>query len=153
MIISSAKEDGYKMILDGTNASDDVSDRPGMRALEEMKVVSPLRLCNLTKSEIRTMSKEAGLFTWNKPAYACLATRIPTDKIITKEDLIKTEKAESYLAGLGFSDFRVRIRDFGALVQITENQKELYEEKRDIIETNLKDLYDEVRLDEVFRKA
>lgn len=62
------------LVLDGTNASDDAGDRPGMRALEELGVRSPLRECGLTKERIRALSREAGLFTWNKPSYACLAT-------------------------------------------------------------------------------
>ncbi|MFR4278111.1 MAG: asparagine synthase-related protein [Oscillospiraceae bacterium] len=78
-----AAEDGFTLILDGTNASDDAGDRPGMRALREMDVRSPLRECGLTKAEIRRLSHEAGLFTWDKPAYACLATRVPTGTRIT----------------------------------------------------------------------
>jgi uncharacterized protein len=66
-----------------------------MRALRELCVYSPLRICGLTKTEIRRRSKEAGLFTWNKPAYACLATRIPTNERITAEKLEKTEEAET----------------------------------------------------------
>lgn len=73
-ILQAAAADGYTLILDGTNASDDAGDRPGMRALRELCVRSPLRECGLTKSEIRARSKQAGLFTWNKPAYACLAS-------------------------------------------------------------------------------
>ena len=69
-ILQAAREDGFSVILDGTNASDDSGDRPGMRALQEMQVLSPLRLCGLTKQEIRERSREAGLFTWDKPAYA-----------------------------------------------------------------------------------
>ena len=76
-IAEAAKQDGYRVLLDGTNASDEESDRPGMRALKELSVRSPLRECGLTKEEIRRLSKAAGLFTWDKPAYACLATRIP----------------------------------------------------------------------------
>lgn len=68
-----ALADGYTLLLDGTNASDDAGDRPGMRALKELHVCSPLRECGLTKAEIRRLSREAGLFTWDKPAYACLA--------------------------------------------------------------------------------
>ena len=82
-----AAEDGFTLILDGTNASDDAGDRPGMRALREMDVRSPLRECGLTKAEIRRLSHEAGLFTWDKPAYACLATRIPQGEMITGEKL------------------------------------------------------------------
>ena len=72
-----AKADGYDLLLDGTNASDDAGDRPGMKALREMEVRSPLRECGLTKAMIRQESRKAGLFTWDKPAYACLATRVP----------------------------------------------------------------------------
>ena len=84
-IMEAAKEDGFPVLLDGTNASDDASDRPGMKALQELSVLSPLRECGLTKAKIRTLSKEAGLFTWDKPAYACLATRLPTGEGITPE--------------------------------------------------------------------
>ena len=92
-ITEAAVRDGFSVICDGTNASDDASDRPGMRALREMCVRSPLRECGLTKDEIRRRSREAGLFTWDKPAYACLATRIPSGMTITSERLAVTEKA------------------------------------------------------------
>ena len=82
-----AKADGYDLLLDGTNASDDAGDRPGMKALREMEVRSPLRECGLTKAMIRQESRKAGLFTWDKPAYACLATRIPAGERITPEKL------------------------------------------------------------------
>ena len=101
-----ARKDGYALLLDGTNASDDAGDRPGMRAIRELEVRSPLRACGLTKADVRRLSKEAGLFTWDKPAYACLATRIPTGTPITKEDLEKVERAEGALHALGFRDFR-----------------------------------------------
>ena len=72
-----ARRDGYPVLLDGTNASDDAGDRPGKQALRELQVRSPLRECGITKDEVRRLSREAGIFTWDKPAYACLATRIP----------------------------------------------------------------------------
>lgn len=75
-ILRAAEADGRNCAIDGTNASDDAQDRPGMRALREMRVYSPLRLCGITKAQVRALSREAGLFTWNKPAYACLATRV-----------------------------------------------------------------------------
>ena len=108
-ILRQAKADGFTNLLDGTNFSDSSDDRPGMKALKEMNVLSPLRECGLTKTRIRELSKEAGLFTWNKPAYACLATRIPTGLTITQELLERTENAEAFLMSLGFKDFRVRI--------------------------------------------
>ncbi|MBT9775728.1 ATP-dependent sacrificial sulfur transferase LarE [Clostridium sp. MCC353] len=117
-----AFEDGYRVLIDGTNASDDAGDRPGMRALKEMEVRSPLRECGITKAEVRRLSKEAGLFTWNKPAYACLATRIPAGKRISEEMLTKVEMAENALFDLGFTDFRVRVLDGMARIQVPEDQ-------------------------------
>ena len=119
-----ASADGYMLILDGTNASDDASDRPGMRALRELGVLSPLRLCGLTKAEIRARSRELGLPTWNKPAYACLATRIPTGEIIDGEKLCRVEKAEEALRALGYSDLRVRLFHDAARVQLPGAQLE-----------------------------
>ena len=150
-ILGKSNEDGYTTILDGTNASDDASDRPGMKALEEMKVISPLRLCNLSKRDIRELSKAAGLFTWDKPAYACLATRVPEGTQITKEILEKTEKAEAYLASLGLTNFRVRYRDGDALIQIAEGQQDLYEQNKDKIEAELGQYYVNLKLDEKLR--
>ena len=109
LLWEAARRDGHTLLLDGTNASDDAGDRPGMRALRELEVRSPLRECGLTKAEIRAQSKKAGLFTWNKPAYACLATRIPTGTAITAGDLERVEAAEGALFALGFTDFRVRL--------------------------------------------
>lgn len=121
-LLEAAQEDGYTLMLDGTNFSDDAGDRPGMRALRELEVRSPLRECGLTKGEIRRLSREAGLFTWDKPAYACLATRVPTGTAITKEALEKVERAEDTLFHLGFSDFRVRLYAGGARIQLPEKQ-------------------------------
>ncbi|MCL2208094.1 MAG: ATP-dependent sacrificial sulfur transferase LarE [Fibromonadales bacterium] len=108
---SQSQSDGIKLIIDGTNASDSADDRPGMKALHELSVRSPLRECGIDKSEVRRLSQEAGLFTWNKPAYACLATRILNNRYITKELLQKVEKVEGALFTAGFSDFRARVLD------------------------------------------
>ena len=117
-----AAADGYDLLLDGTNASDEEGDRPGMRALREAGVLSPLRLCGLTKPEIRHLSREAGLETWDKPAYACLATRIPTGERITPELLAKVEGAEAALRELGYSDLRVRVFHDAARIQLPKAQ-------------------------------
>ena len=117
-----AANDGFSLIIDGTNASDDAGDRPGMRALGELCVRSPLRECGLTKAEIRARSKEAGLFTWNKPAYACLATRVPTGRPIERELLQRVEGAESELFALGFTDFRVRLFHEAARIQLPDRK-------------------------------
>lgn len=147
-ILRQAKADGYHTVLDGTNASDQVSDRPGMKALQEMKVLSPLRLTGLTKAEIRSLSHEAGLFTWDKPSYACLATRIPTGTEITGADLARTEWAEDHLMSLGFRDLRVRqLSGDLALVQLPEAQMDTFLALRGEITRTLKTRYAGVILD------
>jgi uncharacterized protein len=108
-----AQADGITVLCDGTNADDDETGRPGMRALRELGVVSPLRDCGITKEEIRRLSKLAGLFTNEKPSYACLATRIPTGMTITPSLLEKIETAENALFDMGFTDFRIRVRTQG----------------------------------------
>ncbi|MCX4316739.1 MAG: ATP-dependent sacrificial sulfur transferase LarE [Lachnospiraceae bacterium] len=135
-ICEEARKDGYPLILDGTNASDQVADRPGMRALAELQVRSPLRECGLTKQEIRRLSKEAGLFTWDKPAYACLATRVPTGMNLEAGLLNQVEQAETALTKLGFSDFRVRVtREKAARIQVPEGQlARLVEERQRVLE-------------------
>lgn len=135
------------MLMDGTNASDDADDRPGMRALTEMEVLSPLRLCGITKSQVRELSKEAEIFTWNKPAYACLATRIPTGETITVEVLQKVERAENTLFNLRFTDFRVRVVQDAAKLQFPANQLPLVIEKREAILDALLSDFSDILLD------
>lgn len=142
-----AKADGYDLLLDGTNASDDAGDRPGMKALREMEVRSPLRECGLTKAMIRQESRKAGLFTWNKPAYACLATRVPTGRTITSELLRRVEGAETALLALGFTDFRVRLYDEAARLQLPEGQLAKAVEQRQAIRQALAPWFDVVLLD------
>ena len=142
-----ALADGYTLLLDGTNASDDAGDRPGMRALKELHVCSPLRECGLTKAEIRRLSREAGLFTWDKPAYACLATRIPSGDAITVEKLLATERAEAFLFSLGLTDFRVRNYRGAARLQFPEAQLNAVLAHRAEILQELKKDYPAVLLD------
>lgn len=142
-----AKADGYDLLLDGTNASDDAGDRPGMKALREMEVRSPLRECGLTKAMIRQESRKAGLFTWDKPAYACLATRVPTGRTITPELLRRVEGAETALFDLGFTDFRVRLYDDAARLQLPEGQLAKAVEQRQAIRQALAPWFDVVLLD------
>lgn len=151
-IIKAAKGDGFDILLDGTNASDDSSDRPGMRALAELAVRSPLRECGLTKAEIRELSREAGLFTHDKPAYACLATRIPTGEAITADKLQRTERCEAYLTRLGFRDFRVRTVGEAAKLQIRAADMPLLMARREDIFAELKQYYSAVWLDLEVRK-
>lgn len=146
-ILTTAKADGFNLLLDGTNASDDAADRPGMQALEELGVCSPLRECGLTKAAIRTLSKQAGLFTHDKPSYACLATRIPTGEPITADKLRRTEAAESYLSSLGLKDFRIRLLGRSAKLQVTESDLHTVLQNRDRIIPELKQYYDSILLD------
>jgi len=139
-ISSQALADGLPLVIDGTNASDDYTERPGMKALTELSVRSPLRECGITKEQVRRLSKEAGLFTWDKPAYACLATRIPAGKTITKELLQRVEKAEDALFAFGFTDFRVRVAELSfppgeaAKLQFpAEQMNELLNKRQDIV--------------------
>ena len=146
-ICRAAAADGYKTILDGTNASDAEDDRPGMRALREAGVLSPLRECGLTKADIRRLAREAGLFTWNKPAYACLATRIPPGELITKNKLHSVEAAENFLFSLGFSDLRVRSVNGTAKLQLKAGQFDELFKQREHVLNELRQYFDAVTLD------
>ena len=142
-----ARSDGFDVLIDGTNASDDANDRPGMLALKQLGVLSPLRLCGITKAEVREYSRGAGLFTWSKPAYACLATRVPTGEPITAELLARVEAAELALFKLGFSDLRVRIFHGAARLQFPAAQLETVVKRRREIREKLKPWFDIVLLD------
>ena len=146
-ICERARTLGYGLVIDGTNASDDAGDRPGMRALRELRVESPLRSCGISKAEVRALSKQAGLFTWNKPAYACLATRIPADTPIDAETLEKIERAESMLADMGFSDFRARIAGNGVRLELTEGDMAHLMERRAEVCAALAGDFDGISLD------
>ena len=146
-IKAAAARDGFDLIIDGTNASDDISDRPGFKALGEEGVLSPLRMCGITKAKVRELSREAGLFTWNKPAYACLATRIPTGELITKDKLQAVEQSEDALFRMGFTDFRVRTKDGAAKLQFIAEQHGEASQRLDEIKAALAPYYSEVSLD------
>ncbi len=109
LIIKMANEKGFAYVADGENADDADDYRPGSLAARESGVISPLLEANFTKSDIRLISKQFGLPTWNKPAYACLASRIPYNSLITAEKLHQVDKGEKFLRGLGlFPQLRVR---------------------------------------------
>lgn len=103
-------------LVDGTNYDDLGDYRPGLKALKELEVRSPLLEAELTKQEIRNLSEQWGLPTWDKPAYACLLTRIPFGEHVTEKTLRKIEKAETALMKLGFR--AVRVRHYGSLARI-----------------------------------
>jgi uncharacterized protein len=154
MLKKQALLDGYSVIIDGTNASDKPGDRPGMRALTELSVHSPLRECGFIKDDIRRLSKEVGLFTWNKPAYSCLAARIPAGNPIDERLLNSIESAEKILFRMGFTDFRARVceNDMNAvLLQFTEEQLDKAVENQAAIVERIKLYFDAVLLDPVGR--
>lgn len=147
LICKQAASDGFSTVIDGTNASDDVADRPGMAALTQLDVVSPLRVCGITKDEVRQLSKAAGLSTWNKPAYACLATRIETGVPITQKLLTRVEVAEDALFQLGYSDFRVRVFHDAARLQFPQAQIEKAVAGRKEIAAAIKPHFSSILLD------
>ena len=108
-ILSIAKENGIDNVAEGSNMDDMGDYRPGLKAIAELGIKSPLRECDLYKEEIRALSKEMGLPTWNKPSIACLASRFVYGEEITIQKLKMVEKAEEALLKLGFKQFRVRI--------------------------------------------
>ena len=121
-----ARERGFPWLLDGSNADDSRDYRPGMRALAELDGIrSPLLEAGLTKAEIRALSRERGLFTWNKPAKACLASRIPYGEPVTREGLARVEAAERFLAGILPPNAQFRVRSHGDLARIEAGREEL----------------------------
>lgn len=117
-----AHERGLRVVLDGSNA-DDVGDfRPGMRAARKLGVRSPLQEVGLTKAEIREISAELGLRTWDKPAVACLSSRFAYGDPITVEKLRQVAGAESFLRSLGFRGFRVRHHETVARIELPREQ-------------------------------
>ncbi|MBN2185107.1 MAG: ATP-dependent sacrificial sulfur transferase LarE [Candidatus Krumholzibacteriota bacterium] len=117
-ISEAAGERGFSIVCDASNIDDETDYRPGMRALEELGILSPLREAGLTKEDIRYFSKEMGYGTWDSPAMACLATRIPYNEEITLEKLKRIEKAEEYLRSAGFEMNRVRCHGDLARIEV-----------------------------------
>ncbi len=114
--IGLARQEGLHCVIEGTNYDDLGDYRPGMRALAELGIRSPLREAGLTKAEIRALSHELGLPTWNKPSYACLASRFPYGSHISREALIKVGRAEKAVRQLGIT--QVRVRHYGDTARI-----------------------------------
>ncbi len=111
-------------IIDGTNADDETDYRPGKKAATENEVLSPLSTFGLTKAEIRGLSREHGLETWDKPASPCLSSRIAIGVPVTIERLSRIEKGEEIIRRYGFREFRVRVHDDMARIEIAESEME-----------------------------
>ena len=121
-LIAHAGEEGYSWILDGTNADDLGDHRPGLRAAREHGVRSPLQEASINKDTIRTYAQELGLTNWDKPANACLSSRIPYGSEVTSDKLGQVEKAELILKTLGFVGHRVRHHDTIARLELHPDQ-------------------------------
>lgn len=141
MIKQVAAEHGISFVADGSNADDTNDYRPGMRAIQELEVVSPLKCAGLTKAEIRELSKEMGLPTWDKPSFACLASRIPYGVQITPRRLAMVGSAEELLMDLGFRQLRVRYHGEVARIELPP------EDMAKIMETSVRE-----RVVEAFKK-
>jgi pyridinium-3,5-biscarboxylic acid mononucleotide sulfurtransferase len=121
-VLTIAEEFNIKTIAHGANLDDDHDYRPGARAAEEMGWIAPLAQAGLNKADIRYLSREMRLPTWNKPAMACLATRIPYGTLITKEALEMVDSAEAVLLSLGFSTCRVRHHGDVARIEVPPDE-------------------------------
>lgn len=141
-ILDYARKQGVKYVADGSNA-DDVKDyRPGMKALKELEILSPLLENGITKAEVRQFSHEMGLPTWDRPAYACLLTRLPYHTTVKNDVLEKIEAAEVFLTNRGLVGCRVRVHDQLARIEINplHFQKIVEEEFRSSISQYLKQI-------------
>jgi len=122
-IIAIAQENHLAYVAEGSNMDDNGDYRPGLKAVAELHVVSPLRYVGLYKEEIRQLSKELGLATWNKQSFACLSSRFVYGEEISREKLSMVDKAEQFLLDMGFTQLRVRIH--GTIARIEVGQDEI----------------------------
>jgi len=137
-----AEKNGFREVVEGSNMDDLGDYRPGLAAIQELGVRSPLRHADLSKDEIRQLSKELGLPTWEKQSFACLSSRFPYGESITPEKLKMVDEAEQLLLDLGFRQVRVRHHETLARIEISEDQfpKIMEKEIRDRISARLKEI-------------
>lgn len=121
LMLSEVKKKGFSQVLDGTNTDDHDDIRPGMKALKELNILSPLAANNFSKSEIREESRKKKLPTWDKPAYACLLSRIPYNTPVEEKQLKKIEMAEELIRSIGFRQVRVRTHNDLARIELNKN--------------------------------
>jgi uncharacterized protein len=118
-----AKEEAIPFVVEGSTLDDDQDHRPGRMAIQELGIRSPLKEAMFTKMEVRELSRALGLFTWDKPSFACLASRFPYGEEITEEGLRMVDESEEFLFGLGFK--QVRVRHYGNLARIEILKEEM----------------------------
>ncbi|MFC1715958.1 ATP-dependent sacrificial sulfur transferase LarE [Candidatus Poribacteria bacterium] len=135
-----ATEQGVKYVLDGSNFDDLDDYRPGMQAVEELDVRSPLKEAEMTKNDIRELSKRLGLSTWDKPSFACLSSRFPYGNKITREKLTAVGEAEIFLRELGIRQLRVRHHDKIARIEVAEDDMIVLLQNREQVVSKLKGL-------------
>lgn len=138
-IRSIAEGYGVKYILEGSNLDDEDDYRPGMQAIKELGIKSPLRELKFTKNKIRELSKKLGLSTFDKPSFACLASRFVYGETITEEKLYMVDKAEQFLLDLGFHQVRVRIHSNIARIEVEPNEMQKIIDNRIVISNKLKE--------------
>lgn len=139
-IFKKAASFGITTVADGSNVDDKNDYRPGMKALSELNVISPLQECGLKKNEIRTLAKQMNLPVWNLPSAACLASRVMYGEELTTEKLAHIDKAEAFLKSLGFTHCRVRVHESLARIEIAAEQMEAAFLEREKILDELKQL-------------
>lgn len=139
-LLEAAKAAGMQVVAEGSNLDDEGDYRPGMKAIQELKIASPLREAGLTKAEIREISKELALPTWDLPSCACLASRFTYGETITSEGLRMVDAAEEYLHDLGCKQIRVRVHENLARIEAEEAALPLLLERRIQIDSKLKSL-------------
>jgi uncharacterized protein len=125
-ILDVARKSGINHVLDGTNMDDTGDYRPGMQALAELGVISPLKEACMRKSDIRRLSREMSLPTWDKPAFACLYSRFPYGHKITKEGLRSVDEAEQFLIDSGFKQVRVRHHGDTARIEVSAHERSMF---------------------------
>ena len=125
-----AKEHGMAEVVEGSNLDDEGDYRPGLLAINELQIKSPLREAGLTKKEIRILSQNFNLPTWDKPSFACLASRIPYGERISEEKLSMVDRGEQVLFELGFKQFRVRIHDKLARIELPKEDMERFMDEK-----------------------
>jgi uncharacterized protein len=121
-LLELARGEGLAHVMEGSHAGDRWEDRPGMRALAELGIRSPLREAGLDKAEIRAWAREMGMAQWDRPAMACLATRIPAGERITLRKLERVRVAEERLMEMGFRQFRARYRGDAVVIEVGQEE-------------------------------